>query len=74
MLSVQRAREQVVVGIIAVFVGFAVYTALGLAWSFKIAVETPQKLWHYNRYGIPAAQINCAFNLLRLKRNRGGDS
>lgn len=49
MLSVQRAREQVVVGIIAIFVGFAVYTALGLAWSFKIAVETPQKLWHYNR-------------------------
>ena len=46
MVSVQRAREQLVVGVIAIFVALAVYTALGLAWSFKIAVETPQRLWH----------------------------
>ena len=47
MLSVQRARERVVVGLIAIFVGMAVYTALGLAWSFKVAVEAPQRLWHH---------------------------
>jgi hypothetical protein len=46
MVSVQRAREQLVVGVIAILVALAVYTALGLAWSFKIAVETPQRLWH----------------------------
>jgi hypothetical protein len=48
-IDVQRVREKVVVGLIALFVGFAVYTALGLAWTFKMAVETPQKLWHYHR-------------------------
>ncbi|HVU31080.1 MAG TPA: hypothetical protein VHE36_11840 [Sphingomicrobium sp.] len=47
MLSLQKVREKIVVGLIAVLVGVAVYTALGLAWSFKIAVETPQRLWHY---------------------------
>jgi hypothetical protein len=47
--DVQRVREKLVVGLIALFVGLAVYTALGLAWTFKIAVETPQKLWHYHR-------------------------
>ena len=46
MLTVQRLREKLVVGLIAIFVGLAVYAALGLAWSFKIAVETPQRLWH----------------------------
>ena len=48
-IDVQRVRETIVVGLIALFVGFAVYTALGLAWTFKMAVETPQKLWHYHR-------------------------
>ena len=48
-IDAQRVREKLVVGLIALFVGSAVYTALGLAWTFKIAVETPQKLWHYNR-------------------------
>ena len=47
MLTVQRAREKLVVGLIAILVGFAVYTALGLAWSFKVAVEAPQRLWHH---------------------------
>lgn len=49
MLIVQRAREKLVVGVIAILVGFTVYTALGLAWSFKLAVETPQRLFHYHR-------------------------
>ena len=49
MLIVQRVREKVVVGVIAILVGFTVYAALGLAWSFKLAVETPQRLWHYHR-------------------------
>ena len=45
-----RVREQIVVGLIALFVGFAAYTLLGLAWTFKAAVETSQKLWHsYSR-------------------------
>jgi|KBSMisStaDraftv2_1062788.scaffolds.fasta_scaffold101195_4 hypothetical protein len=46
LVQVQRVREKLVVGLIALFVGFAVYTALGLAWTFKIAVETPHRLWH----------------------------
>jgi ABC-type antimicrobial peptide transport system permease subunit len=49
MLIVQRIREKLVVGIIAILVGITVYTALGLAWSFKLAVEAPQRLWHYHR-------------------------
>ena len=47
MLTVQRVREKLILGLIAIFVGLAVYTALGIAWSFKIAVETPQRLWHH---------------------------
>ncbi|MFL6736734.1 MAG: hypothetical protein ACJ8F4_06705 [Sphingomonas sp.] len=47
MIIVQRVREKLVVGLIAILVGLAVYTALGLAWSFKIAVETPQRLWNH---------------------------
>ena len=47
MFNLQQCREQAVVGMIAVCVGLTVYTALGLAWSFKIAVETPGKLFHH---------------------------
>jgi ABC-type antimicrobial peptide transport system permease subunit len=47
MIIVQRVREKLIVGLIAILVGFAVYTALGLAWSFKIAVEAPQRLWNH---------------------------
>ena len=47
--DLQRIRETFVVGMIAIFVGLAVYTALGLAWSFKFAVETPQRLWHQHK-------------------------
>ena len=48
-LDFQVVREKVVVGIIGILVGFAVYTALGLAWSFKMTVETPQRLWQHHR-------------------------
>ena len=48
MDDVQSVREKFVVGLIALLIGFAVYTALGLAWTFKMAVEAPQRLWHYN--------------------------
>jgi hypothetical protein len=43
---VDRVRERIVVGLIAIFVGTAAYTLLGLAWTFKAAVETSQRLWH----------------------------
>ena len=39
-------REKLVVGLIALLVGLAVYAALGLAWSFKHVVEISQRLWH----------------------------
>lgn len=42
----QRAREAVVVSIIAILIGTAVYAALGFAWTFKVAVEATQKLRH----------------------------
>jgi hypothetical protein len=47
LATVKRVREQVIIGLIALVVAFAVYTALGLAWSVKIAVEAPQRLWHH---------------------------
>jgi len=47
-IDVQRVREAIIVGLIAMLVGLAVYTALGLAWTFKMAVETPQRLWHHH--------------------------
>jgi hypothetical protein len=47
---VERARERIVVGMIAVVVGVTAYTLLGLAWTFKTAFETSQRLWHsYSR-------------------------
>ena len=42
----ERAREIVVVGFMAILIGLAVYTFLGFAWTFKAAVETSQKLRH----------------------------
>jgi hypothetical protein len=45
----QRVRETLVVGVLALLLGFAVYAALGLAWTFKVAVEAPQRLWHSQR-------------------------
>jgi hypothetical protein len=49
MTLIERVREKLVIGVIAIFIGFTVYTMLGLAWSFKLAVEAPQKLLHYHR-------------------------
>jgi hypothetical protein len=44
--SLDRIREILVVGLIAVLVGLAVYSFLGFAWTFKAAVETTHKLRH----------------------------
>ena len=43
---IDRIREFLVVALLALFIGFAVYTALGFAWSVKVAVEGSQKLRH----------------------------
>jgi hypothetical protein len=48
MSALEQVREKLVVALIAILVGLAVYAALGLAWSFKMAVETPQRLWHHH--------------------------
>jgi hypothetical protein len=42
----QRIHEAIVVGIIAILIGTAVYAALGFAWTFKAAFEATQKLRH----------------------------
>jgi hypothetical protein len=42
--SISRIREQIVVGLVAVFVATPVYTFLGFAWTFKNAFETVQRL------------------------------
>ena len=41
--ALERIREAVIVGIIAILMGIAVYACIGFAWTFKIAVETAQK-------------------------------
>ena len=41
-----RLREAFTVAVIALFVGLAVYTFLGLAWTFKTTVEVPSKIRH----------------------------
>ena len=43
-LSVREVREAISIGLIALFIGFAVYSLLGLAWTFKTAVEATEKL------------------------------
>lgn len=45
-VAFDRVREFVVVGLLAIFIGLAVYTALGFAWTVKAAVEASQKLRH----------------------------
>jgi hypothetical protein len=37
-------RETLTIALIAVFVGMAVYSLLGIAWTFKSAVEVSQKI------------------------------
>lgn len=44
--SLERIREALIVGLIAILVGLAVYSFLGFAWTVKAAVETSQKLRH----------------------------
>ena len=39
-------RETITVGLVALFLGTAVYTLLGLAWTYKTAYETVQKMRH----------------------------
>lgn len=41
-----QTRETLVVGFLALLIGAAVYTALGFAWTVKIAVESSHKLRH----------------------------
>ena len=43
-LSFSKLRETVTIALIALFVGMAVYSLLGLAWTFKTAVEVTQKV------------------------------
>lgn len=44
--GLERVREFFVVGLLAIFIGLAVYTALGFAWTVKAAIEASQKLRH----------------------------
>lgn len=44
-LDMESIREKVTVAVIALFVGLAVYSFLGFAWTFKSAVEASQKAW-----------------------------
>jgi len=41
-----QTRETLVIGLLALLIGAAVYTALGFAWTVKIAVESSHKLRH----------------------------
>jgi len=44
--DLERIREKIVIGLIALIASLAIYTALGLAWTIKLAAEAPQKLRH----------------------------
>ena len=43
-VNVRRIRESIAIGLIALFIAMAVYSILGLAWTFKAAVEATEKL------------------------------
>lgn len=43
-LELRKIRETITIALIALFVGMAVYSLLGLAWTFKSAVEVSQKI------------------------------
>ena len=43
-LSIREVREAVTIALMALLIGFAVYSLLGLAWTFKAAVEATEKL------------------------------
>ena len=44
--DLERIREKIVIGLIALIVSLAIYAAFGLAWTIKLAAEAPQKLRH----------------------------
>jgi hypothetical protein len=48
-VDVDKVRETVTVGMIAFFLGLAVYTLLGLAWTFKTTFEAAERLIHIVR-------------------------
>ena len=48
-IELEKVRETLVVGMIAVLMGLAVYTILGLAWTFKATYEAAEKLIHVVR-------------------------
>jgi hypothetical protein len=43
MVQIRKIREAITLALIVIFVGFAVYSILGLAWTFKTAVEATEK-------------------------------
>jgi len=44
--DLERIREKIVIGLIALFVSVGIYAAFGLAWTIKLAAEAPQRLRH----------------------------
>jgi hypothetical protein len=46
MLSVRKVRESIAIGLMCILIGFAFYSLLGLAWTFKTAVEATEKIRH----------------------------
>ena len=42
----RTVRETVTVGLVALLMGTTVYTLLGLAWTYKTAYETVQRMCH----------------------------
>ena len=44
--DLERIREKIVIGLIALIASLAIYTAFGLAWTIKLAAEAPEKLRH----------------------------
>jgi hypothetical protein len=43
-VDVRRIRESIAIALIALLIAMAVYSLLGLAWTFKTAVEATEKL------------------------------
>jgi hypothetical protein len=43
-LDLRKIRESIAIALIALLIGIAVYSLLGLAWTFKTAVEATEKL------------------------------
>lgn len=42
--AVRNFREALTLALTIFFVGLAAYSLLGIAWTFKAAVEAPQKI------------------------------